>query len=171
MIGRVTGPDPYASSASTTEVRPIRAGVTVKGPFSGKSEHGHRSAGPGRRERQAAQSEIPHSKDGDVVARIERHHVRRQPAAGLEFDDGVLLTRDDVAAVTTRSGRAAQPVPSTPTSQAVPSTRTTLATHDALRPRAQAEDQAGRQGPAGPAMVGKGSIRASTSRTSVGETT
>jgi hypothetical protein len=71
-------------------------GSDCEGAVLGESEHGHSSAGPGRSERQAAQSEIPHSKDGDVVARIERHHVRRQSAAGLELDDGVLLTRNDM---------------------------------------------------------------------------
>ena len=72
-------------------------GSDGEGAVLGKSEHGNRSAGLGRRERQAAQPEIPHSKDGDVVARIERHDVRRQAASGLELDDGVLLARNDVS--------------------------------------------------------------------------
>ena len=68
----------------------------MKGPFSGNPSTATGSAGLRGSERQAAQSEIPDSQHGDVVARIERDHVRRQSAAGLQLDDGVVLTRDDV---------------------------------------------------------------------------
>ena len=72
-------------------------------------------------------------------------------------------SRRDRAARPSRSPRLRRP-------QAVPSTRTTLG--DARRtPAARASrGSGGATGAAGPAMVGNGSTRASTSRTSVGET-
>ena len=75
---------------------PIRAGVTVNGPFSGKPSTATavpafaEAMGKGRRPRFA------HAQHRDVVATVERDHVGGESPAGLQLDHGVALSRDDV---------------------------------------------------------------------------